>query len=303
MATRPLATTSEWLTVAERGSVFGIQFLVWVAGILGRATARFFLRFVALYYVVFHATGRHASREYLERLHGRPATTGEMYRHFLTYAEVALDRVFIVSNRHKYFTITCNGHEHLDRLQKSGRGAVLLGAHLGSFEAMRMKGDKEALRIQILGYFSNARMINAALEKLNPNANARVIPIDDANHHFVLRIRDRIVAGDMIGILGDRIGPDGRAANVTFLGAEASFPTGPYMLAALLKCPIYLTFGLYHSPDRYDLYCEPFEEEVSLPREGREEALAAYAQRFATRLEHFVRLAPDNWFNFYRFWK
>jgi predicted LPLAT superfamily acyltransferase len=301
MAESPVAT-GEWLTVAERGSVFGIQFLVWVAGALGRGTARFFLRFVALYYVVFHASGRRASRDYLERIYGH-VTFAMMYRHFLSYAECALDRVFIVSDRQKYFQVTNTGHDYLVKLQEGGRGAILLGAHLGSFEAMRMQGARESLRIHILGYFSNARMINAALEKLNPRANARVIPIDDANHHFVLRIRDRVAAGDMIGILGDRIGPDGRAATVRFFGADASFPTGPYMLAALLKCPIYLTFGLYHSPDRYDLYCEPFEEMVSLPREGREEALAAYAQRFATRLEHFVRLAPDNWFNFYRFWK
>jgi predicted LPLAT superfamily acyltransferase len=40
-----------------------------------------------------------------------------------------------------------------------------------------------------------------------------------------------------------------------------------------------------------------------LPRDSRERTLQAYAQRFATRLEHFVRLAPDNWFNFYDFWR
>jgi predicted LPLAT superfamily acyltransferase len=291
-----------WLSVSERGSVLGIRFFVWSTTALGRGPARFFLRFVALYYVLFHHVGRRASRDYLRRIHGR-ATFAMQYEHVLRFSEALLDRAFIVSGKDHYFTVTSNGHDHLDRLLREKRGAILLGAHLGSFEAMRLQSAKEALPLHILGHFSNARMLNAALEKLNPGLNARVIPIDDSNVHFGLRIRDLVRAGDMIGILGDRVGPDTRAVKARFLGDEASFPAGPFLLAALLKCPIYLTFGLYHAPNRYDLYCEPFVEEVVLPRERREEALREHVQRFADRLEHFVRLAPYNWFNFYDFWK
>jgi predicted LPLAT superfamily acyltransferase len=306
MATSPLsAGTAEgktWLSARERGSVLGIQFFVWVSNILGRGPAFFFARFVALYYVLFYATARRASRDYLTRIHGH-ATTGMQYRHVLRFAEALIDRVFIVSGHDEYFDVTCTGHDHLVRLMEEKRGAILLGAHLGSFEAMRMQSGKESIRLQILGHFSNARMLNAALERINPKANAHVIAIDDKSHPFALRVRDCVRAGDLIGILGDRVGPDGRAARVRFLGGEAEFPTGAYMLAAILRCPIYLTFGLYRTPNRYDLYCEPFEEVVNLPRERRETALAEYAQRFATRLEHYVRMAPDNWFNFYDFWK
>ena len=87
-----------------------------------------------------------------------------------------------------------------------------------------------------------------------------------------------------------------------FLGAPASFPTGPYLLAAALGCPVYLGFGLYHEPNRYALYCEPFAERVVLPRATRAEAVRDHVARYAARLEHFCRLAPYNWFNFYDFW-
>jgi predicted LPLAT superfamily acyltransferase len=70
----------------------------------------------------------------------------------------------------------------------------------------------------------------------------------------------------------------------------------------VLRCPIYLTFGIYTAPDRYDLYCEPFAESVTLPREQRDAILAQLAQRYADELAERCRLAPDNWFNFYDFW-
>ena len=290
-----------WLGVAERGSVLGIQFLVWLST-FGRAPARFALRFVALYYVLLHPSVRRASTDYLARVHAH-VTFAHVYAHVLRFAEVALDRAFIVCGKLKPFAITRTGSRHLDDVVASGRGAILLGAHLGSFEAMRMQADREGLRINILGYFRNARMINAALQKLNPRANARVIAVDHSNVDFVFRVKERIERGEFIAILGDRLGPDGRKATVDFLGGKADFPTGAYVLASILKCPIYLTFGLYRAPNRYDLYCEPFEEAARLPRDGRDRALQAYAQKFASRLEHFVRLAPDNWFNFYDFWR
>ncbi|HME68691.1 MAG TPA: lipid A biosynthesis acyltransferase, partial [Myxococcota bacterium] len=74
------------------------------------------------------------------------------------------------------------------------------------------------------------------------------------------------------------------------------------LLASILRCPIYLTFGLHHVPNRYDLYCESFAEQVHLPRNQRDQVLAEYAQHFAERLEYFCRLAPDNWFNSFDFW-
>ena len=310
-----------WLDVAERGTVAGIWFFVWLSTAFGRGLSRFVLRFVVFYYALAHRSLRRVSAAYLTRVHGK-ATFAMVYGHVLRFAETALDRAFIVRGKLDHFKVTRTGHEHLQALASARRGAILLGAHLGSFEAMRIQGDRHGLRINFLGYFKNARMLNSALQTLNPEATARFIPIEGSSFDFVLRVKERIEAGELIAIMGDRVGPstagsgESRVATVDFLGGKADFPTGAYVLASLLKCPLLLTFGLYRSPDRYDLYCEPFAEEVRLGRGGgrrgggeageagrRDAALQQYAQRFATRLEHFVRLAPDNWFNFYEFWR
>jgi len=75
-----------------------------------------------------------------------------------------------------------------------------------------------------------------------------------------------------------------------------------FALAAVLGCPVYLTFAVYSRPNRYDLYCEPFAEKLEAPRGQRSAILTASVERYAARLEHYCRMAPDNWFNFFDFW-
>jgi predicted LPLAT superfamily acyltransferase len=290
-----------WLEVAEVGSAWGIRFVVRLCRLFGRGAARAFLRGLVFYYVLFARTGRRASRAYFARL-GQPAGFAKVYRHFCTFADVALDRLLIASGERSLFEVTSTGREHLDTLTREKKGALLIGAHLGSFEAMRLGAVTQQLPINMVVNFSNAKHIQSVLEQLDPRANARFISIEGGSLDFVLKIRECIERGEMVAILADRVGSDARTAQVDFLGAKASFAAGPFILAAALHCPVYLTFGLYRGGARYDLHCEPFAEAIDLPRKGRQEALQATVQRFATRLESYVKEAPYNWFNFYDFW-
>jgi predicted LPLAT superfamily acyltransferase len=298
------ALSRGWLDVAEVGSVWGIRFVIGLCMLCGRGAARAFLRVLALYYLLFHGRARAASRAYFARLEpGERVRFAKMYGHFCRFSEVALDRLLIASGRREMFQVSSNGREHLDRLVREKRGALLLGAHLGSFEAMRLGAVTEALPINMVVNFSNAQRMQSVMDKLDPGANTRFISLSTEPLDFVLKIRACIERGELVAILADRVAPDGRRTSARFLGDEAPFPTGPFILAAALRCPVYLTFGLYRGDNRYDLHCEPFAERIDLPRKQREQALEAVVQRFADRLEAYVRRAPDNWFNFYDFWR
>jgi predicted LPLAT superfamily acyltransferase len=301
-ARRP-ASDAAWLSQRERGAVLGMRAVLWLATVFGRWPARQFVRLVALFYFARDAAARAASRQFLTRIHGRPARAREVYEHILRFARVTLDRAFLLLGDFAAFDVRRTGHDYLEALARERRGAVLLGAHVGSFEAMRAGAAHDRLPLHIVGHFENARMINALLERLDPEKSARVLHVGKDPVEFALSVNDRIAAGELVAILADRVGLNDKRISVDFLGQPAAFPTGPFLLAAALKCPVYLVFGQYFEPNRYELFCEPFAERIELPRRGRNEALAKVVQCYAERLEHYARLAPDNWFNFYDFWQ
>lgn len=294
---------AEWLSQRERGAIFGMQFVLLVATALGRWPARLIVRLVALFYALFDRAARHNSRRWLERVYGRPARFGEVYGHILSFAHVTLDRVFLLMRKTRGFVVNRTGNEYLKALAASRTGALLVGAHLGSFEAMRVGAATEQFPLNIVGHFENARMINALLERLDPQIAARVLHVGRDPISFAMRISERLERGEMVAILADRVGLNDKHVAVDFFGAKADFPTGPFLLASVLKCPVYLVFGLYFAPNRYELFCEPFAERIALPRANRQAALRDVVQRYAQRLEVYARKAPDNWFNFHDMWK
>lgn len=299
----PPARAADWLSVPERGTLWGLRAVIWTATAFGRAPVRLLVRLIALYYVLFDRKLVEASRGWWMRIHGRSPSWRTVYAHVRRFANVTLDRMFLLRGRTRGLVWTRDGKHHLDRLSEEKKGAILLGAHLGSFEAMRLAGNEERHRINIVGDFSNAKMLNTLLDKLSPDNTARVIHVGPKDVSFVFTIQERIAAGEMVAILGDRVAEHQPSIEVEFFGCPARFPVGPLHLAALLKCPVYLVFGIFREPNYYALSCELFSEQVVLPRGAkRQDALRNYVQRYANRLEEKARGAPDNWFNFYDFW-
>lgn len=295
------AAPKGWLAAGEKGAVLGIRFVLWLCTAFGRGAARAFVALLALYYVTAHGSVRRASRAYLTRVHGR-ASFGDAYRHVLRFAHCVVDRVFLLRGRTDLFTLESHGTEHLAAARDAGRGAVLLGAHLGSFEALRAQAAARRYPLNIVGYFKNARMINEALRTVSPDHEVRVVHIDPERMDYVLTLKERVERGEFVAILADRAELSKRSAEVELLGGKVRLPTGPYLLASMLKCPVFLTFGVFREPDRYELYCEPFADPLAVDRRDREGDLARWAARYAARLEHYARMAPDNWFNFYDYW-
>ena len=292
-----------WLNQRERGTLWLMRLSFAAALRTGRPIMRAFVALIALWYTLFDRRAVAASRDWLGRVLDEPVRWRHVYRHMRTFVQVTLDRVFLLGDRTRGMTFDRTGDHLLREQLATGHGALLLGAHLGSYEAMRAGGVDDEVPIHILGYFENARMINALLDQLAPDHAARVLHLGDDPVGVMAGVRGRVDAGDFVAILGDRVGLNDRSIEVEFFGEPAPFATGPLLLAHLLRCPVYFVCGLYTPPGRYSLHCEVFAESIDLPRKGRDEALRELVQAYARRIEHHARSHPYNWFNFFDFWK
>ncbi|PKM42536.1 MAG: lipid A biosynthesis acyltransferase [Gammaproteobacteria bacterium HGW-Gammaproteobacteria-1] len=288
-----------WQGQSERGSPWALRLILWIALHIGRGAARVLLYPITFYFLLNGRTARNASRDYLTRIFGRAPTLAERIRHIHCFAATILDRVYFLSGQFDRFDVRLHGVEVIQA--RAGTGALLLSAHVGSFDALRALGvEQRGLPIKVLMFPDHNGFITALLHTLNPALLETIIPLGGID--TLLRVQEAVTQGEMVGMLGDRVAAGGKTVSCDFLGAPAPFPVGPAQLAAVLRVPVILVFGLYRGGNRYDLYFETFDAVLPQGRREREAALGQWTQAYAARLEHHVRIAPYNWFNFYDFW-
>lgn len=274
----------------------------WIALSLGRGPARVALHPITAYFLLFSATARSASNEFLRKTLGRPPSIRDVYRHFHTFSATILDRVYLLTGREQLLDIRIHSPELvLDRVDAK-QGFMLLGSHLGSFEVLRALGiNRKSLPLKVLLATAHNATIMRVLDALNPQIARSVISMEQSNS--ILKVHETLEQGGIIGILGDRAVDNKKTLECNFFDAKATFPTGPTLLAVTLKVPIVLFFGIYRGGNRYDIFFETLWEATHVPRRMRPAVVEDLTRAYAVTLERHAKAAPYNWFNFYDFWR
>ncbi|MHB1403638.1 MAG: LpxL/LpxP family acyltransferase [Thiobacillus sp.] len=299
---RQASPQAEWATRPERSNRTMLRLMAWISLRLGRAPARFVLAGVSLYFLLFAPAAKAASRAYLRRALGRAPTFADVFRHFYSFASTIHDRIFLLNGRFDLFQVEVHGEDVIQDVLSAGRGAILMGAHLGSFEVVRAIGRQQpGLRVAMVMYEENARKLNAVLAAINPAAVQDIIPLGQLDS--MLRVQACLDEGMVLGVLGDRTLGGEPTLRVPFLGADAEFPLGPMRLAAMLKRPVLFMSGLYLGGNRYAIRFERLADFSALERSGRDAAIQGAVAAYAACLERHCRAAPYNWFNFFDFWR
>jgi predicted LPLAT superfamily acyltransferase len=293
-----------WTIRGERGHIVAIKLIVWIALHLGRPATRLLLYPICLYFMAFTTASGAASRAYLLRVLGHAPRFADRFRHYHCFASCVLDRVYLLNNQIEVFDLRVTDEEIATSEIARGRGCFLFGAHLGSFEVLRALGHRQSgLKLSLVMYEENARKINSVLDAINPDLVLEVIAVGQAES--MITVEERLDQSHLIGILADRgLSPYGEEhLSIDFLGKKARFPLGPFRLAAILRRSVILMVGLYRGSNRYDVYFERLADFTELTRDARPEEVENAVRLYVARLEHFCRLAPYNWFNFYDFWQ
>ena len=291
-----------WAHIGERGSLGGLRFIGFMDQVLGRYISHAILYPVTLYFFFTHPRARRASREFLAAA-GVAPTLANSFRQFMQFSLSILDKVAAWYDP-KRIRVEMPDREVLMQAVAGGRGVLLVSAHLGNLELARaMSTLIPGLKVNALVYTSNARKLNAMLEETSEAYSLRLIYVQQIGPDTALMLREKIAAGEVVVIVGDRT-PVTTASPVVwaeFLGRPAPFAVGPYVLAHVLECPVYLFFCT-RGERAYTLHLEHFAERIHLPRRSREAAAAAWAGRYAARLADYATRFPLQWYNFYDFW-
>ncbi|MGH8217228.1 MAG: glycosyl transferase [Steroidobacteraceae bacterium] len=300
---------SSWATTRERGALLAMRLMMLGLRLMSRRLATPIVQAVTLYFFVFGRRTRQASLEYLRRIareapeSGLAPTRRWAYRHFVAFAQAILDKLDAWSGRLEYRHVVFDDHASLREAVGSGLGRLVIGSHLGNLEICRALASlHRRVRLNVLVHTRHTAYFNRVLA-MSGASELELLQVTDFGPAVALMLKERIDRGEWVVIAGDRVPVHGgRTVDVRFLGGIAPLPVGPYILGALLECPVHLLFCLRRGGTNH-IYFEPFAERLAWPRAERDAALARQAQRFAGRLEHYVRLEPLQWFNFYPFWR
>lgn len=303
-------TSTHWANLGERGGALGLWILAGAFRLFGRHVSLAVMTPVVLFFFLTGKTQRRASRDFLERLwrEGDLVTRPGWFmsfRHFMSFGAAALDKFAAWTGNIPAEDVDGVEPSVFDVVHSNGKGAFVLTAHLGNPEVIRAISTlKKRARVNVLVHTAHAVRFNALIQAYSEGSTVRMIEVTEVGPDTAIILQAAIADGEIVVIVGDRIPVSGtsRVCWAEFLGSPAPFAQGPYILASILKCPVYLLFCVRVGA-RHKIFFEHFSDRIDLPRKDRAAAIQAYVECYAERLEHFVRLAPLQWFNFFDYWR
>lgn len=285
----------------SRGNQLGYSIFVFVCKTFGVLPAYFLLRFVALYYFLFSgASSKHIYRYFRERL-GYPAWKSRLkiYSNYYVFGQTLLDKIIVMAGIGNKFTYHFEGEENLRHIVARGKGGILLSAHVGNWEAAGHLLKRLHTQINVVMYDGEHQRIKQYLQQVTGGKNFNVIVIKDDLSH-VYAVSEALARNEIICLHADRFLEGNKTFKQNFLGADAEFPAGPFLLAAGFHVPVSIVFAFKETATHYHFYGSDLLERADY--ENRKQFTDKLMYTFVSQLEQKVKLYPEQWFNYYNFW-
>jgi Kdo2-lipid IVA lauroyltransferase/acyltransferase len=258
---------------------------------LARVVALVFCRLLRREYAV--ARGNllqilpHADAATIERM------TQSLFRNFAYFFTDLLSLNHLTLSRQQRYVHGICGEEHLRAALATPRGFLVATAHVGNWDLAGRLLSTYGRTIHVLVAPEQEAAIQRLLRERDCPPNLRFVAYGVAGEFVQLLMALR--RGDVVAFQADRGTGHRRDVPVTFFGAPALFPYGPFALAAAAQVPILPCFCLMRPDRHYDIFVD---EAIRVVRGQETHAL----QHMVRVLERYVAMAPDQWFNFYDVW-
>jgi len=298
-----------WWKKQERGGVFFLRLSLFLSQILPEFALKLIVKIVVWFYYIFSKNERENIAEFRQNLSefagGQTLKKTSVFSHFEAFGGAICDKFRVWKGKIKDDELEIIDLERIkSELIGAQKGQILLTAHLGNVEICKALAARvEGFRMVILTYDENSRKFNEVLREISKNGGSvRMMAVNKLDVAAMLELKNIVESGEHIGIMGDRtpLGGD-KAARVKFLGKEASFNYGPYLIAGTLGVKI-SSLWCQKIGGKFRIELVPLASAVKL---GRDKAAAArqYLQIYVRELENRCKQTPAQWFNFFDFWR
>ena len=298
-----------WWKKQERGGAFFLRLSLFLAQILPEFALKLIVKIVVWFYYIFSKNERENIAEFRRNLSdfaGSQTLKGtSVFSNFEAFGVAICDKFRVWKGKIKDSELEIIDLERIkSELIGAKKGQILLTAHLGNVEICKALGARvDGFRMVILAYDKNSREFNEVLKRISQNdGSVRMMLVNELDVAAMLELKNIVESGEHIGIMGDRtpIGGD-KAARVKFLGKEANFNYGPYLIAGIIGVKI-SSLWCQKIEGKFRIDLVPLASTVKL---GRDKAAAVreYLQIYVRELENRCKQTPVQWFNFFDFWR
>jgi len=282
----------------SKGTVLGYRIFVFLMKHLGIYAAYSLLVFVALYYFLTEWQSNRFMYYYFRyRLgYSAPKAFCSLYLSYFTFGQTIIDKIAILAGLEEKYTYTFDGVEHLKELLANRQSAILISAHIGNFEIAEPFFRKIDLELQISTVIADMErsVIKDYIQSISQKkpSHQYIVIAEDMSHIF--KINETLATDKIVCFTGDRYLQGTRALKAPFLGAEASFPAGPFLIAAKKKVPVVFVYVMKEKYLHYHLY-------ACIAHPATPDA-AGLLSAYTDNMEQMLQQYPLQWFNYFDFW-
>lgn len=286
-----------------RGGTSGYLFFIFLIKAIGIKAGYAFLWCVVPYFVPFApkatASVWHFARKRLG--YGMLHSVRFLFLNYYRLGQTLIDKVAIGSGKkNKYSFCFSEAYPEFLRLLDGDTGVIMIGAHIGNWETGAPFFEEYGKKMNIVMFDAEYRRIKKVLEKNTDERNYKVIPVNEDSLMHVFKIKEALDQKEYVCFQGDRYVGDSPVLRAEFLGEEASFPAGPFLLASRMAVPVVFYFAMREKGMQYR-FCFFPAAPVRRDKGGKPEQ--ELLRQYVGALETMIQKYPEQWFNYYDFWK
>ncbi|MFL5763246.1 MAG: lipid A biosynthesis acyltransferase [Bacteroidia bacterium] len=290
----------------SKGTVLGHKIFVFILNRLGLKLAYFVLRFVALYYFLFARKSNKSSFYYFHNVlkYKRFTTYLKIYKNYYIFGQTILDKVALLAGVKTKFTINHDGGTNLDKIAEMGKGGILVSAHIGNWEIAGQLLNRLNTTFNILMYENESKNLKEYMDGVQKKKNVNIIAIKDGEMGHLIELHNAFSKNELVVMHGDRFRDGVQTLEANFLGKKAKFPAGPFIMAAKFGVPLSVVFAVKETSMHYHFFAsDPIQVKRARDSKQTEAAVQELFHRYIEEVEKMVYRYPEQWFNYYAFWK